>query len=443
MIRKSCKTALILLALAASALHAQSYFQYMGLEQTPKHSGRSLALGGTVQALENHPLAGLHNPAMLYQPADALGLYANMNMAAFTERRSFPVQDSFGDFIAENDYVSSRFQKWEGDLALYYSQKGFSASAGWYTFENLNYDYQEEIRSDLGSGAYYRDPLAGFHKVHFGGLLHGLNIALAHDIGERFAVGYAYSRYFGTNIEEGFGVIPILPNDRKLASRDTTYFPAALTNAGGSSINLGIRADVTKRLQLALSMEMQGDYTARGAQITAGMDSSLLLPAYTAQSDSSYELLIQRPSVYSLSLRYIPANELKTTLYAQFDLTDWRRYAVGYFDSADSLVAYFTPDYKVAWTLRAGVEHVFFTGMPFRFGFVYEKNPLGNQLNRSSIHVGSGMVRENLRVDVGLALYQNLYYYDDLFPVTGEVRETRDKVKESSLRANVSISYLF
>ncbi|MDZ7796059.1 MAG: hypothetical protein U5N56_03030 [Candidatus Marinimicrobia bacterium] len=100
-------------------------------------------------------------------------MHAGLDLSAYTERRSFPVRDSFGDFLAENDYVSNRFQKWGGDMALYYSQQGFSASAGWYTLENLKYEYREEIRSDLGTGTYNRDPLAGLHLVSFSGILHG------------------------------------------------------------------------------------------------------------------------------------------------------------------------------------------------------------------------------------------------------------------------------
>ncbi|MCK4813610.1 MAG: hypothetical protein KAT14_06700, partial [Candidatus Marinimicrobia bacterium] len=214
MTRKHLITLLLITMLTAGSLFGQIYFHYMGLDNTPKHSGRSLSLGGNALALEQNPVAGLHNPAALFERSNALVLYTNLNIASFIERRGFPVQDSFGDYLAENDYVSNRFQKLEGDLALYYSQEGFSASAGWYTMENFSYDYQEEIRSDLGSGAYIRDPLAGYHKIHFSGLEHGLNFALAHDIGERFAVGYSYTQLFGTGLEEGYGVIPIL-NDNK------------------------------------------------------------------------------------------------------------------------------------------------------------------------------------------------------------------------------------
>ncbi|MDZ7820943.1 MAG: hypothetical protein U5N26_03500 [Candidatus Marinimicrobia bacterium] len=148
----------------------------------------------------------------------------------------------------------------------------------------------------------------------------------------------------------------------------------------------------------------------------AGMDSSLMLPEYRNDPDSAYKMVIDRPNIYSLSFRYIPENELKTTIYAQIDLTGWKGYAAGYFDSADSLVSLFEPNYSPAWTIRAGVEHIFFTGMPVRFGFVYEQNPMSNEMDRSTIHVGSGWISDALSVDVGLAIYQNMYYYKDLFP---------------------------
>lgn len=433
---------IFLLTFGALSLFGQGYFQYMGLENTPKNSARSLALGGNVMALEQHPAAGLNNPAMLYMPGDALRVHSNLNTASFIERRSFPVQDSFGDYLAENDYVSNRYQKFEGDLALYYSQKGFSASAGWYSLENFNYDYQEEIRSDMGSGAYNRDPLAGYHKISFKGMTHGFNLALAHDIGERFAVGYAYTKYFGAGFEEGYGVIPIL-NDPKLSSSDTTYFPVSPTKGSGSNVNLGITAKVTERLQLGLSGTLAGIYTMEGTHMIAGMDSSLLLPAYSVEPDSARKVIIDRPNTYSFSLKYIPGNELKTTIYAQFDVTDWRTYAAGYFDSADSLVSLFEPGYSPSWAMRAGVEHVFFTGVPLRFGFTYEKNPMNNDMNRSTINVGSGWSGENLTLDIGFLIYQNMYYYSDLFPVEDEVRATLDKVKENGLRVNFSVSYAF
>jgi len=433
---------IFLLTFGAFSLFGQAYFQYMGLVNTPKNSARSLALGGNAMALELNPAAGLNNPAMLFKAEDALRIHSNLNIASFIERRSFPVQDSFGDYLAENDYVSNRYQKFEGDLALYYSQKGFSASAGWYTLENFNYDYQEEIRSDMGSGAYNRDPLAGYHKISFSGMTHGFNLALAHDIGERFAVGYAYTKYFGSGFEEGFGVIPIL-NDPKLSSSDTTFFPVSPVNGSGSNVNLGITAKVTKRLQLGLSGTLAGIYSMEGTHMIAGMDSSLLLPAYSVEPDSGRKVIIDRPNTYSLSMKYIPGNELKTTIYAQFDVTDWRSYAAGYFDSADSLVSLFEPNYSPSWALRAGVEHVFFTGVPLRFGFTYEKNPMNSDMNRSTINMGSGWEGENLSLDIGILIYQNMYYYSDLFPVEDEVRATLDKVKENGLRINVSLSYMF
>lgn len=435
-------TCILILTLGASSLMGQAYFQYMGLSNPTKNTARSLSLGGNSLSLEQDPAAGLNNPAMLYQKGDALKITTNLNMISLIERRSFPVMDSFGDFLAENDYVSNRFSKMEGDLAVYYSQEGFSATAGWYSFENFNYDYQEEIRSDLGSGAYNRDPLAGYHKIKFGGMTHGYNIALAHDIGERFAVGYAYTKYYGAGFEEGYGVIPIL-NDPKLSSSDTTYWVSNPTKGDGSLLNLGLTAKVSDRLQLGLHGTMNSQFSLNGTHMLAGMDSSLMLPSYTVDTDSAYDVIIYKPNTYSLSVKYIPNNELKTTLYAQIDLTDWRNYAAGYFDSADSLVSLFSPEYKPTWAVRAGIEHVFFTGIPFRFGFTYEQNPMSNDMNRSTINVGSGWSNDHVTLDVGLLIYQNMYYYSDLFPVEDEVRATLDKVKENGLRINISLSYLF
>lgn len=442
MTRKHLLTLLVLIILSAGFAFGQVYFSYMGMESINKQSARSLAVGGNALALGQHPVAGLNNPAMLYSTKDAFSIYVNLNSQSFIERRSFPVQDSFGDYLAENDYVSNRFQRFEGDLAVYYSQKGFSLSAGWYTLENLNYQYREEIRSDLGSSNYNRDPLAGLHLIDISGANHGFNIALAHDIGQYFAIGYGYTHYYTAGLQEGYGVIPIL-SDPKLSSNDTTFFAVSPVNGSGTNINLGLTAKVSERLTLGLHGTISGLYTLENTQMIAAMDSALLLPSYSFSADSSYNMIIDRPNIYSFSVRYIPENELKTVLFAQFDLTDWRSYAVDYFDSADSLVSDYSPNFSPSWTLRAGVEHVFFTGVPMRFGFSYEKNPMNNDMNRMTINLGSGWSKDNLTMDIGLAIYQNMYYYSDLFPVEDEVRTSLDKVKEQGLRANVSLSYTF
>ncbi len=442
MTRKHLLTLLLIICLSVGFAFGQAYFKYMGMENFNKQSARSLAVGGNALALGLHPVAGLNNPATLYSKDDAFGIYANLNTESFIERRSFPVQDSFGDYLAENDYVSNRFQRFEGDLAMYYSQKGFSLTAGWYTLENFNYQYREEIRSDLGSGAYNRDPLAGLHLIDISGINHGFNVAIAHDIGKRLAIGYGYTHYFSAGLTEAFGVVPIM-NDPKLSSKDTTFVTVNPMNGDGTNINLGISAQVNDRLQLGLHANLAGIYTLEGSNLVAGMDSSLMLPAYNVSADTSYDVIIDRPNVYSFSVKYIPENELRTVLFAQFDITDWKSYAIGYFDSADSLVNLYSPEFSASWALRAGVEHEFFTGVPLRFGFSYEENPMHNDMNRMTINLGSGWSNDNLTLDLGLAIYQNMYYYKDLFPVEGEVRTSLDKVKEQGLRANVSLSYSF
>ncbi|MFA6619383.1 MAG: hypothetical protein WCT23_09990 [Candidatus Neomarinimicrobiota bacterium] len=442
MTRKHLLTLLLLMTLSVGLAFGQVYFNYMGMESINKQSARSLAVGSNALALEQNPVAGFNNPATLFSTTDAFKIYANLNTQSFIERRAFPVQDSFGDFLAENDYVSNRFQGFEGDLAMYYSQKGFSLSAGWFTLNNLNYQYREEIRSDLGSGAYSRDPLAGLHLIDFSGYNHGLNIALAHDIGNRFAIGYAYTRYFTSGISEGFGVIPIL-NDPKLSSKDTTFFAVQPTHGNGSNINLGLTAKVTERLTLGLSSMISGHYSLENTKMTVNIDSTLLLPAYSVSADSSYDLKMNRPNTYSLSVRYIPANELKTVLFAQFDLINWKSYGIAYFDAADSLVLEHSPKFSPSWAFRAGVEHQFFTGVPLRFGFAYEENPMSKEMNRMTINLGSGWSNDHVTLDFGLGIYQNMYYYNDLFPVEGEVRASRDKVKEQGLRGNLSLSYSF
>lgn len=418
------------------SLSAQVYFQRLGLTETDKNTAASLAVGGSSMALGANPVASLRNPALLYSSTAERSLYTNVNLAHFTERRSFPVQDYFGDYLVDNDYVSNRYQKLEGDVAFYYATDALAFSAGWYTFEDYSYHYNEQIRADEGSGSYYRDPLAGTHQVDFSGTLQGYNIGLAHTISDRLRMGYSFSGLYAIGMEEAYGVIPHMSDD-KLSSQDTTYFITNPQNGGGSDVNIGLSADVTERLTAGLSMNLKGAFTLNGTQLDMYMDSTLMLPSYTVLTDTTSSWMINRPNIYSFSLAYIPVNEFKTTLYLQADLTDWSGYSIVKPDTT------WDPNYKAQWTLRGGVEHILFTGVPIRFGFVYENNPMSKELNKATISFGSGWISDDVTVNIGLAYYENLYHYSDIFPVEDEFRESSDKVKENGMRANLSLSWRF
>jgi len=168
------------------------------------------------------------------------------------------------------------------------------------------------------------------------------------------------------------------------------------------------------------------------------MDSTLLLPNYQMLADTFSTAVVQRPAVYRLGVRFIPENMLRTAVYAQVDFTDWSGYQIDY---EHSQINDFKPGYTLQTTVRAGMEHLFHTGIPMRLGLSYINHPSAATLNESIISFGSGYQSDKISLDVGAAISENSYRYNDLFPITGEIRENKDTVRQSNILINLSLQY--
>jgi len=143
----------------------QSYFSPLLGDQPAVADARSLAVGLTSWGDGGSASALLTNSALLGYSNSKQSLIVGLNAFAIKEKRAFPVQDSYGDFLADNTYVLN--QNWFPDFHVGINARPMPniRCAMLLNHDNLSdFDYEEEVRGSL-YGEYNRDPLVGFNRM--------------------------------------------------------------------------------------------------------------------------------------------------------------------------------------------------------------------------------------------------------------------------------------
>lgn len=423
------------LVLAALPLHGQAFFERSFLPGNESSGGRDLALAGVSDASLGTASAITRNPALVLGSTPGISLFVNVRSQQLKERRSYPVVDTFNDFLADNVYVSNTNFIADGSAGLVYTRNRWALAAEYAVSNAMDYDYKEEIRS---SGYdYNRDPVAGYHVIEFHNQFGKMNFGGAVNVYKSWVVGAGFSLLSGSSLSDGFGVVVIKAEDR-LAADDTTFFPQEYSMNSAMDLHFGFSGNMTRRLKLNAGVTLPGAIEQDNVTLLTLQDTSLLMPNYSVLSDTSTSATIQRPSVVSFGLRFTPENMLRTDVYAQVDWVNWGAYSIDY---TNSNLVDFDPAYSAKTIIRGGVEHLFQTGIPFRVGLTYINHPASASLNEAIISFGSGYQSEKISLDAGIAFSENSYRFNDLFPVTGEIREAKDTVYQNKILANISLIY--
>ena len=96
------------------------------------------------------------------------------------------------------------------------------------------------------------------------------------------------------------------------------------------------------------------------------------------------------------------------------------------------------------WDVRFGVEHVFYSDIPMRFGFSYTPAPRDDKVAATAFTFGAGFPVGAIRTDVAFEFGNRKYRYDDLFPDSafgGDDRTTTDRVEEAQASMFVTLGY--
>jgi len=100
--------------------------------------------------------------------------------------------------------------------------------------------------------------------------------------------------------------------------------------------------------------------------------------------------------------------------------------------------------FRNIWKISVGVEHIFFSGIPFRVGFFHDPNPIDAGMDRNWFSAGTGYQWDNLTLEISGAFANTEYQYGDLFiPLTNEERVAYDTVREGYLVGMLTLKYDF
>jgi len=402
--------ALVLLWPFARGGDAFTYFSYPYGEEAGSYDARSLAMAGTGVAWGPNVFALRTNPANL---AEVTGFMVNSTvlLTKVDEDRAFPFHDSFDGFVDYNTYAMNTNVYGSYALGVVKAFPGSGrfpnlALAG-YPLYDWNYDYLEEVRdeSDALIGKNIMEHRDGVYAVSLGaaeGVLPWLDAGLSIN----------YLKAGGHFERRAFGDTTIVHLRREL-------------DADGFSLNLGATAELSPRLSVGLvyrsGAKLDGTAEFSGKNIT--------------NPDSSAKLELTYPQTVVLGAEFRPRNDLTTRLNFDIRFTQWSKFE----DAADEAV-----EFDDVWEFSGGVEHYFFVGAPFRFGFRYQPSYFDENITTTAFSFGTGFATQGFQIDFGGEIGTRSWRQEDLFPESyhgGTERSDKDRVKESHLRAMVSVGY--
>ncbi len=409
------------------AVGSQAQIGYLNYEkmhigqQVESYSARMLGLAGSGLALKGAFGQGINNPALLVTNQKELGLKAGFALNKLLENREYPYYDSFVGF---NDYGSYAYNaNWYYNLyfdARFTHQFGkigwFSVQAGTTPFLDFRYDYTEEVRDPVSKS----DQLLGYNWIQQDGVLNLSYLALAYQALPKLSIGFNLGLLWGSidstqqiepKVGESFLVRSVTRRSRSLQSNPFL-------------MNLGLHYQFNDRLGLAYSVRLPYKIKYDGQLKTTG-DS-----VWTKYSES-----ITYPLRMGAGLDYRFRSILQARVMLDFYYEFWSKFKDDHLN---------TQGYRDTYTVRAGVEHIFFDKLPFRVGFAFSQLPQNHDLTRTLLTVGTGWKVGPVNLDGAAGIVHQQFFQPDIFPDTiyGLPQRTDlDRVSWTNYFLRVDFSY--
>jgi len=441
---------LTFLLMVFSAGLGQSYFSPLIGDQPAVADARSLAVGLASWGNGGSAAALLTNAALLGQSASRLALIGGLNAFSVKEKRSFPVQDSYGDFLADNTYVLN--QNWFPDFQIGVNARLLSKIrlALLVNHANLSdFQYEEEVRGSL-YGEYNRDPLVGFNRMTNRYSTYNTSFGLAVNPVQSLWVGAALNMIMADKSEQTYEIQVIEESVYQSSDHTISYStePEIETVMTG---HVGLTFDITKHISISTAYRFPYETVQKGGLLYLINDTTEALPVLAI--DSTYtvsKVTRQMPGELRFGVCLKPVNIIPTQLFFEIVYQDWKNASTKYeFKSAADLSAVPVDFYESSIRYRdvvkfhCGIEHVFFSGVPFRLGFYHDPSPINADMDRNWFTAGTGYRVGNFDLEVSGAFTTCAYQYPDLYIVAAEERVEFDTVRETNLVGMLTLKYDF
>jgi len=427
----------ILLALAIVTGAGGYTFLDLGLGgQVYTGSARGSSMGEVGWLTEENSLSTFLNPATL-GTIDSPDVTFAYQYNFLHETRAFPAYDSFDALLGYNVYATNK--NYYQNIALGFSTgvlpQALKLSFGiaYSPVYDLNYEYEEQVR-DRSTSSQPADKVIADAYIFSDGTLKAVSFGVARPLTQDASVGVSLDYVFGS-----YDVMArIAWADNSPETKDTY----SASNQSGVRLRFAGRFKAGKRLEFGFegttSCTMKGDFSASTAN-----DLLWFLPVPETGGDTLYynDVETTYPASFGIGMRFRPRNDLIGLFEVGMEYTAWSDYKSDFYGNF-GLEDIFT------WHL--GVEHVFYSGVPLRLGFLYSPSPRDKDISKATFTFGTGYSAYGWTAAFSGQIGWTKYRYPDVFdneifgvPSGEPGLRWRDEVNETAFSGRLSFNRRF
>jgi long-subunit fatty acid transport protein len=214
--------------------------------------------------------------------------------------------------------------------------------------------------------------------------------------------------------------------------------------------NVGLTFAITKHFSISTAYCFPYKTVQKGGLLYLLNDSTETLPVIAIDPYTISKITYHHPGELRLGFCFKPVNIIPTQLFLELVYQDWKNASVKCQLTPTTELVIIPSNlfeekipYRSVTKFHLGIEHVFFSGVPFRLGFYHDPNPIDADLDRNWFTAGTGYQFGKLKLDISGAFTNSEYEYPDLFPIAAEERVEFDTVRESVLVGMITLRYNF
>ena len=428
-----CLAVFISLALNLGAWSVADY--YLG-NTVPPFSARIMGMGNTGVFDQRSPLSVYINPANINLMSSNYGFTADGLFTRNDDNRSFPLYNSFDNYIDDATYSSN--------IKLY-DDYGFGGFAGrnfgnkfrgglslqYVPAVNFKGTYEEQVRNNRNSDDDGYPEIIARNAIDNTGRINALGISLAggYNLKEQMKInlGLTFSSMNGSSTYQKsikwseWAMQQSINNTnlRKNVLPDSIYTNDS--DYSGSQWKIGTGFQVNERLGFGIAYTFKSELD-RDNSIKSfyGPDTTMVIPAgvnnlQPVVSSSKFSDKYIMPSRLRMGFNLQPRNIMRTYFNAEVEYTRWKDISNKFDDS---------------WDLHVGVEHQVNNRIPLRLGFQslteWQTTPIYSSSAQPSLEAikiitptitgGSSFpIMKNVVADIGISFSWREYEALDLF----------------------------
>jgi hypothetical protein len=325
----------------------------------------------------------VQNPALLAGVQGRAHLDFQVGIRQITEDRFVPLYDTFDEYVADTAYALNRHTYASGQGGLVVPLPGDRQGAlaiGLFDRYDTDYDYQEEIRSSDPNDP-VRDRIEQYNRFAADGRLRSVTLGYGREVLPSVSIGLAAHRYYGT----------LTTMREYLPVNDDPYRYRLDRDLSGWGYSVGAHLRAYDRLELGVSVE--GPFTVSGAHRVFVDEGQGFVDSTSSDLGGDFE--VKYPATVAFGFAYHPRNTLRTVFTAEARRRFWEKLDDEWRNAQDEAASL-----RNIWDFRMGVEHLFYNGMPARFGFRFVQNYDDRESDRTIFSAGTGYTFDMLRVDL-------------------------------------------